>query len=395
MSSRVAPAVRALAVVSLANDVASEMVYPLLPALVTMGLGGGPAALGVLDGASDLAASALRWWSGRRADRPRTRSRLIVLGYGLAVLARPVSAFAERAWHVVMVRVVDRVGKGLRSPARDAMIADLSPPQSLGRAFGLHRSADHLGAVIGSLLAFELVRRGWAVTEVIAASVWPGLVALATLGIALRLAARQGPEAEPQTEDARTEDSATGDRPAEEAPRLRRLAWLAALAACRLPEALMLYRLQELGAPVSTVPLVWALIHVVRSVTAYPAGLMADRIGLWAALAAGGVLHAAVLLAIGFVTAPAAAVGLVLLHGVVAGITEPSERAAVARVVPGRRGSGYGRFQAMAGVGSLVAGLGFGLVYQRAGAPLAFAGAAGLSILVLAGWLASERRAPA
>lgn len=384
MTPRVPPAVRALAVVSLANDVASEMVYPLLPALVTLGLGGGPIALGALDGASDLAASALRWWSGRRADRQGTRPALIAAGYGLAVLVRPLSAFAERAWQVVAVRVVDRIGKGLRSPARDAMIADLTPRAGLGQAFGLHRSADHLGAVVGSLVAFELVRRGWPVADVIRASWVPGLAALAALGVALALAGRS-PAAAP----------APGPESADEPQAPGRLVWLAALAASRLPEALLLYRLQELGAPIASVPLVWALMHVVRSVTAYPAGRWADRLGIGAALGLGSLLHGAVLVAIGFVSAPGPVVGLVLLHSVVAGITEPTERAAVARVIPSHRGSAYGRFQALAGVGSLVTGLGYGLAYQRAGAGWAFGLAAIVSLAVLLGWRANERGAAA
>ncbi|MGE0556090.1 MAG: MFS transporter, partial [Gemmatimonadales bacterium] len=129
--------VKGLALVSFFNDVASEMVYPLLPAFVTSTLGAGPLALGALDGAADLAAALLRWWSGRLADRPGLRRPLVLGGYALAVVVRPVVALASAAWQVIGLRVTDRVGKGLRSPARDAMIADLAASDRHGRAFGI------------------------------------------------------------------------------------------------------------------------------------------------------------------------------------------------------------------------------------------------------------------
>lgn len=387
-TGRLAPAVKGLAVVSLFNDVASEMVYPLLPALVTLGLGGGPLALGALDGASDLVAAGLRWWSGALADRRRVRGRLIGAGYCLAVAVRPLMAIAQQTWQVVGIRMVDRVGKGLRSPARDAMIADLTEPSMLGRAFGLHRSADHLGAVLGSLLAFELLRRGWAVREVLGASVVPGVIALAALGGSLVLAKRGG-RRDPVASEA--------PPPLEEATALAggRIAWLAAVAAFRLPETLLLYRLQQLGAPVAAIPLLWGMMHVVRSAVSYPAGLLADRLGVAPALLVGGGLHAVVLTAMGWLASPTVAVVMFLLHGVVAGLAEPAERAAVARVAGHRLGTAYGRFQAMAGAGALVGGLGFGWLYGRLGASASFGAAAVVSLTVLLGWFAAERRAAA
>src|SRR4051812_1181394 len=123
--SGVPPAVKGLSLVSLFNDFASEMVYPLLPAFITRTLGGGPLLLGLLDGASELTSSVLKWVSGRLADRPGWRKPLILGGYATAILVRPLIALSNRAWQVVGFRVVDRVGKGLRTAPRDAMIADI------------------------------------------------------------------------------------------------------------------------------------------------------------------------------------------------------------------------------------------------------------------------------
>src|SRR5207237_1145069 len=138
----------------LLNDFASEMVYPLLPAFITGVLGGGALALGALDGAADAAAALVKLVAGRLADRPARRGPLIVGGYLLAALVRPIIAITAAAWQVVGLRVVDRLGKGLRTPPRDALIADVTPAPLVGRAFGLQRGLDHVGAVIGPLVAW-------------------------------------------------------------------------------------------------------------------------------------------------------------------------------------------------------------------------------------------------
>src|SRR5688572_12555615 len=178
--------VKGLSAVSLFNDFASEMVYPVLPAFVTTTLGGSAVALGALDGAADLTAAAVKWGSGRLADRPRWAKPLILAGYGLAVLIRPLIAVAGAAWQVVGFRVLDRVGKGLRSPARDALVSSLTSPAARGRAFGFHRAADHFGAVLGALAAWLLLQRGTDLREVIGLSVLPGILAVIVLVVVLK-----------------------------------------------------------------------------------------------------------------------------------------------------------------------------------------------------------------
>src|SRR5437016_2848414 len=165
--------------VSLLNDFASEMIYPLLPAFVTGVLGAGPQALGALDGAAEFAAALVKLGAGRLAERVPLRGPLIVLGYFIAVVVRPVIAVTGAAWQVIGLRVVDRLGKGLRTPPRDALIADVTPVALRGRAFGLQRGMDHAGAVLGPILAWWLLASGSAnVRMVIGVSIVPGMVVL-------------------------------------------------------------------------------------------------------------------------------------------------------------------------------------------------------------------------
>jgi MFS family permease len=376
----VPPTVKGLSLVSLFNDFASEMVYPLLPAFVTGPLGGGAVILGLLDGAADLTSAALKLWSGRLADRPGWRKPLILLGYATAILVRPLIAVAGAAWQVVGFRVVDRVGKGLRTPPRDALIAAVSPPEARGRAFGFHRAADHFGAVVGSLAAWYLLTRGSEVRSVIGWSVVPGLLAFVLLAAVLRGAPPLGAVTEP-TGSARPAD-ATG-----------RVFWapvlaLTALTLFRLPEALLLLRLQEQGVAVASVPLVWAGLHVVRSASSYPGGWLSDRLGPRLTVAAGGVVFALVAAALAGALGVTGAIVVFLILGLVAGLTEGAERALVARLAPVRTGRGFGLYHALTGVAALPAGLAFGALYQELGPRQALlASAFGVAAAVVA-WLA-------
>src|SRR5438128_1253450 len=179
--------VKLFGAVSLLNDFASEMIYPLLPVFVTGVLGGGAAALGALDGAAEFAAAFVKFGAGRLADRAKRRGPLIVAGYAIAVLVRPVIAVTAAAWQVIGLRVVDRIGKGLRTPPRDALIAEVTPAELRGRAFGLQRGMDHAGAVLGPLVAWWLLTMHVAeLRTVIAASILPGTLVLALAVWAVR-----------------------------------------------------------------------------------------------------------------------------------------------------------------------------------------------------------------
>jgi MFS family permease len=371
--------VKGVSVVSLFNDFASEMVYPLLPAFVTGTLGAGALALGLLDGAADLTSAALKVISGRLADRPGWRKPLILLGYATAVLVRPLIAGASAAWQVVAFRVVDRVGKGIRTPPRDALIAGITPAPQRGRAFGFHRAADHFGAVVGSLAAWYLLTSGAEVRSVIGWSAAPGILAFLVLAVVLR-----------------------GTGPVPDAPRASavdatgRVFWapvlaLTALTFFRLPETLLLLRLQDQGVAVAAVPLVWAGLHVVRSGSSYPGGWLSDRLGPRGSIAAGGALFAAAALLLAGRLGPTAAVAVFLALGLVAGLTEGAERALVARLAPVRTGRGFGVYHALTGLAALPAGLAFGAFYQFRGGPGALAASATGMALATGAWLVVTR----
>ena len=375
----VPPTVKGLSLVSLFNDLASEMVYPLLPAFVTGTLGGGALLLGLLDGAADLTSAVLKVVSGRLADRPGWRKPLILLGYATAVLVRPLIAVANAAWQVVGFRVVDRVGKGIRTPPRDALIAAVSLPEARGRAFGFHRAADHFGAVVGSLAAWYLLTRGADVRSVIGWSVAPGVLAFVLLAVVLR-----------GTPAATVIDRGAAHGPTDASGRVfwAPVLALTALTLFRLPETLLLLRLQQQGVAVAAVPLVWAGLHVVRSASSYPGGWLSDRLGPRLTVAMGGMVFAAAAGALAAELGATRAIAVFLALGVVAGLTEGAERALVARLSPVRTGRGFGVYHALTGIAALPAGLMFGALYQDLGPRQALlASAAGVAASVIA-WVA-------
>jgi MFS family permease len=367
--------------VSLLNDFASEMIYPLLPAFVTGVLGGGPQALGALDGAAEFAAACVKLGAGRLADRPRLRGPLIVLGYFIAVVVRPVIAFTGAAWQVIGLRVVDRLGKGLRTPPRDALIADITPVELRGRAFGLQRGMDHAGAVLGPILAWWLLASGSAnVRTVIGASIVPGVLVLVLAAWAVRDGrGRQG------TDEAA---GSAGPLPLPTAfyrPLPPALLAISLFYLLRMPDTLIILRSQELGVPVAIVPLLWAAVHVVRSSSSFLGGAASDRLGPARTMWAGWLVYAGLAAGMARAGTAAAAWGLFLALGLVAGLTESPERALVARLAGARQGSGFGVYHGVTGFAALVGGVALGAVFQRYGAGPAFlASAAGGLALVLA-----------
>jgi MFS family permease len=379
--------VKGLSLVSLFNDFASEMVYPVLPAFITGPLGGSALALGSLDGAADLTAAILKWTSGRLSDRRGWTKPLILIGYGLAVLIRPIISVASSAWQVIGFRVVDRVGKGLRTPPRDALLASLTDARLRGRAFGFNRAMDHLGAVLGSLTAWALLQASVGVREVIGWSALPGAVAVLVLVFALK-----GVNREPLTVNRK---GPFGGEPGpvhgsqftvHAVDAVGRAYWLPVgvlvlLTVARLPETLLLLRLQQLGVPVPLIPLAWAGLHVIRSSSSYPGGWLTDRMGPRWTLVLGIAVYVATVLLLATPLKVSAALAVFLSLGLVAGLTEPAERVVVGKLAPVRTGRGFGDYQAVAGMAALPAGIAFGAVYATAGGPTAFL----LSAAVLTG----------
>jgi len=375
--------VKLFGVVSLLNDFASEMVYPLLPAFVTGVLGGGAAALGALDGAADAAASLVKLGAGRLADRPARRGPLIVIGYFVAAAVRPIIAITGAAWQVIGLRVVDRLGKGLRTPPRDALIADVTPAPLVGRAFGLQRGLDHVGAVIGPLVAWWMLSSGAGVRAVILASIVPGVLVL----VLAAWAVRGGEGRRGAAKKAAAKDVVHEVLPPLAAP--RRLSppiiAIAIFYLIRMPETLIILWAQRLGIAIALVPLLWAAVHVIKASSSFVGGALSDKIGPARTMWIGWLSYLALAAGMAFAAGPMAAWVLFLSLGVVAGLTESPERALVAAATKTHRGSGFGTYHALTGVASLIGGLLLGIIFQRASGATAFfvsaAGALGLVIL--------------
>jgi MFS family permease len=370
--------VKLFGAVSLLNDFASEMVYPLLPAFVTGVLGGGAIALGALDGAADAAASLIKLIAGRLADRPSRRGPLIVIGYFVAAAVRPVIALTAAAWQVVGLRVVDRLGKGLRTPPRDALIADVTPAPMRGRAFGLQRGLDHVGAVIGPLVAWGLLSGGADVRKVIVASLIPGVLVLVLAIWAVKGGAGRREAAKEAAAETPLPPSAALRRPSPP------VIAIGIFYLVRMPETLIILHAQRLGIAVALVPLLWAAVHVVKAATSFLGGALSDRIGASRTMWMGWITYVALAAGMAFARGPLAAWILFLALGVVAGLTESPERALVAQGF-GPRGSGFGVYHALTGIAALAGGLVLGVVFQLGSGATAFfvSAAAALALVVL------------
>ncbi len=374
--------VKLFGAVSLLNDFASEMVYPLLPAFVTGVLGGGALALGALDGAADAAAALVKLLAGRLADRPERRGPLIVGGYFLAAIVRPIIAITAAAWQVIGLRVVDRLGKGLRTPPRDALIADVTPAPLVGRAFGLQRGLDHVGAVIGPLVAWALLTRHADVRTVILASFVPGVLVVMLAAWAVKGGNGRQRAARPLPPSAAPAAPAAHVPPAVIA--------ISAFYLLRMPDTLIILQSQRLGIAIALVPLLWAAVHVVRSSTSFLGGALSDRIGPSRTMWIGWLSYVALATGMALARGPLAAWLLFLALGVVAGLTESPELALVSAVAgggragAGHRGSSFGVFHALTGVAALAGGLLLGVIFQQAsGATAFYVSAAGSLVLVI------------
>ena len=286
---------------------------------------------------------------------------------------RPIIAVTAAAWQVIGLRVVDRLGKGLRTPPRDALIADVTPAPLVGRAFGLQRGLDHVGAVIGPLVAWWMLSGGANVRTVILASVVPGVLVLVLAAWAVK-----GGGGRSKAVNNVSPPSPTLVRPPPP------VIAIGIFYLVRMPETLIILHAQRLGIAVALVPLLWAALHVVRSSTSFLGGALADRIGPSRTMWLGWVSYVALAAGMAFANGPATGWVLFLALGVVAGLTESPERALVAQGL-GPRGSGFGVYHALTGIAALAGGLTLGIVFQRTTGATAFfvSAAAALGLVIL------------
>ena len=351
--------------VSLLNDFASEMVTPLIPLLLITVLAAGPLALGFIEGLADTITNLLKLWAGRRSDRAGRRKPFILFGYTLSNLVRPLLGLSGSWLMVLGIRVTDRVGKGLRTAPRDALLADAIPAGMAARAYGLTRALDHSGAVLGALAAAAVVHWGTERLDlVIAFSAIPGMFAvlLVVYGIHETPHKISIPEKLPplrwRTLSAKTR------------------AYLIAVglfALGRIPETFLLLRGHELGMSVVALLLLWAAIHTVKALTAEGAGRLADRLGRRPVLLAGYSVYVLALSGLAFTQSITPLWLLSLALGLHFGLTEGAERALVRDLAPSaERGTAFGWFHMFVGLAAIPAGLLLGGLWTLSGANSAF-----------------------
>ncbi len=377
--------------ISLVNDGASDLIYPLLPLYLTSVLMAGPRALGLIEGLAEATSSLLKLLSGALSDRSGRSRPWIVTGYGMAGLARPLIALAA-SWPVVLLlRFTDRLGKGLRSSPRDALLAAVAPPDQRGLAFGLHRAMDNAGAVIGPLVAAGLLALQVPLRQIILWSLVPGLVCT-LLALSLR-------------EPAPSRTAAAAVRPSEPMswryralpqPLQRFLPVVALFTLGNSSNLFLLLRARELGLPQAQIPLVWAAISAVAMVGSTPLAAWSDRIGRRRVLVVGYGAYGVFYLLIGQLhSAGPWLLPLWASYGLFLSATEGVEKALVADLCePDRRGTAFGWFNLLTGLMVLPASLLFGWLYQGFGPPVAFNFGAACALLA-ALWLTQLSLPPA
>jgi len=382
-----------LGAVSFFTDASTEMIYPLLPVFLAGALGANASFIGAIEGAAESVASLLKVVTGTWSDKVGRRKPLVVAGYALASFVRPFTALAQTATQVLALRVTDRIGKGIRTAPRDALLADSASAAGRGRAFGFHAAADNAGAVLGPLLAFLFLklqgvgsletglvaRDEQAIRNVFWLASIPAAVAVAILIFVVREV--------PRTDAGEKVASESG---APESTKLSRRFWgyLVVVLLFTLgnsTDAFLLLRAHQLGVPIALAPILWALLNLIKAATGTYGGQLSDTIGRKPLIVGGWALYAAVYFAFGFATAAWHAWALFAVYGIFYGMTEGTEKALVADLVPrSRRGSAFGWYNLAIGLGALPASLIFGIIWDRSGAPSAFMFGAVLALVAAA-----------
>ena len=373
----------ALGLTSLFADIGSEMIFPLLPVLV-VSLGATPAFVGLIEGVADAVASILKYFSGVYADRIHRKKPFVLAGYSIAALTRPLLALATFPWHVLTLRTLDRIGKGIRTAPRDALIADAAREGEAGKAFGFHRAMDHTGAIAGPLLGTLLVTLGWPIRNVILFALVP-----CALSVASVLLVNEAPR----------EPAAPGARSSERAPLSSRLtrffAILFVFALGNSSDAFLLLRAKEIGVSNAALPLLWVTLNISKLVTTYYGGQLSDRLPRTHLILAGWLVYALTYAGLSFAAAPWHAWALFVGYGAFFGFTEPVEKAFVKDLAPSEaRGRAFGVYNFVVGASSLPASPLAGYLWQTWNSRVALLTGSGLAIASAALLLVWKARYP-
>ena len=366
--------------VSLLNDFASEMVVPLIPLLLVTVLAAGPVALGLIEGVADTVSNFLKLWAGRHSDiGVRRRKPYVVAGYLLSNVARPLIGISGSWLTVLTVRVTDRIGKGIRTAPRDALISDAIQDGQAGNAYGFTRALDHAGAVLGALAAAAVVY--WGTTRldiVIALSAIPGLLAVLLVVFGVREIPRAAPV---NAEPAPLRWSALSDTTR------HYLLVLMFFTLGKIPETFLLLRGHEIGMSVVELLLMWAAMHVVKASISMQAGQYTDRVGRRPLILVGWMVYAITLFALAFVKQPHMLWVWSLTLGFYFGLTEGAERALVRDLAPpAERGTAFGWFHMLVGLVAIPAGLLLGGLWAIFGVKVAFLVSAALAAVACVGF---------
>lgn len=375
---RLPAAVKRLGWVSFFTDVAADMISVLLPLFLVGSLGASYSFVGVIDGAAESISSFLKIASGKWVDRSRAHKKLTLLGYGIAGIARPLIAIATAPWHVLLIRVGDRVGKGIRTAPRDAWIAEVSAPTDRARAFGFHRTMDNAGSFIGPMVGL-LLYRGFdlPLRTVFGLAAVPGFFAIALLVWGLRDAKVSEVNAEVREEPPPAEGAK------EKMPRSLR-AFFVVLFLFTLSNAsdfFIILRAKEAGLDDTWILIVWTAFAGLRALVTTPGSLLSDKIGRKPTLLLGWILYGAVYVGFAYCQAPWQFIALLAAYSGFYGLTEGAERALVADLAPrARRGAAFGFFHAVVGFAALPASYFFGRIADATSLSRAFLVAGGIAL---------------
>jgi MFS family permease len=373
----------ALSLVSLLNDTSSEIIYPLLPAFLFLTLGATPFAIGLIEGFAESIASILKLFSGYLSDKFANRKLFVFFGYSLAAVTRPFLAFVTSWPQVLVVRLTDRVGKGIRGAPRDALIAQDVAPERRGLAFGFNRAADHLGAVIGPVVAFVLLSYLATDPSNPTAREYQRVFLYASIPVVLGLFVIVFFVREEKAKVAPEDGNPIKFSLREFDANFKRFLFVIALfTLSNSTDAFLLLRAEQAGIAPAMLPLLWMALHFSKVVFSLAGGNLSDKLGRKQMIIAGWIVYAAVYISFAFVNYAWQAWTLFIIYGVYFGLTEGVEKAFVADMVTDeKRGTAFGFYNLAYGITVLPASLLFGFLWDRFGVETAFGVSASISIV--------------
>lgn len=376
------PTVFALSFVALLNDASSDIIYPLLPTFLAISLGATPFAIGLIEGFAESVASILKLFAGYLSDKFGNRKLPVFLGYSLAAITRPILAFVTSWPQVLVVRMADRTGKGIRGAPRDALIARSVAPENRGLAFGFNRAADNLGAVIGPVLAFILLSYLAADPDNPTANEYQSVFLFASIPVVIGLfvivffVREEKGGAEP------AESLPISFSLSQFADNFKRLLFVIALfTLSNSTDAFLLLRAEQSGIPPAMLPLLWMVLHFSKVFSSLVGGHLSDKFGRRSLIITGWVVYASVYIGFAFVDSAWQAWALFIIYGLYFGLTEGVEKALVADLVEDeKRGTAFGYYNLAYGITVLPASLLFGFLWDQFGASTAFIVSSAISV---------------